>query len=95
MSNKITEEDYTRKLGKYLGFPDCCVDEFTTEDFVQGRRKLCGTGYVPCKTCNEGKTEQELVEVINHNRFCPDEFPNWKSKKTFKGNYDFVMELVL
>lgn len=62
--------------GKYYGFPTCCVDKFhTLEHMSDGiARKLDGTGYIPCLACNS-KSEEELIEAINKNRFDPKPFP--------------------
>jgi hypothetical protein len=77
------EEMYTeswkkrvRELGEYLGFPDCCIDEFVNRRGHPGPRKLLGTGYVPCASCNN-KTEHELVDQIDLNRKCPVPFPEY------------------
>lgn len=66
--------DRARRLGVYLGFPKCCIDEFLEECGNKGKRKLDGTGYVPCRICNE-KSEQELIEAISIKRVCKDPFP--------------------
>ena len=62
-------------LGLHYGYPRCCIEEFR-KGFGQvdnSAKKLWGTGYVPCTTCNT-KTEQQLIEAINLNRQCPYEF---------------------
>lgn len=73
--------------GELLGYPECCIVDFLnriTKNIRIGKvkRKLHGTGYVPCENCNR-KTEKELVNIINMNRKidylfpnCPDEFFN-------------------
>ena len=71
------ESNYERmiRLGKGLGYPDCCIQAFLTEDFrTRPIRKLEGTGYVPCAECNK-KSPQELVSIINANRKCVERFP--------------------
>lgn len=64
-------------LGKYLGYPPCCVNEFSNNFRKKkiSKRKLSGTGYVPCFYCNK-KTTEELLSEIRKNRICSDEFPN-------------------
>ena len=64
-------------LGKYLGYPSCCINEFSNNFGKKKivKRKLSGTGYVPCFYCNQ-KTTNELLLEIRRNRICPDEFPN-------------------
>ena len=65
------------KLGKEYGYPDCCILEFVEntiklfsdipnvkpKDF-----KLKGTGFVPCTSCNNLKSEDMLVDEINSKR---------------------------
>lgn len=65
------------KRGKEFGYPDCCILEFVEgmvkmfsdvpkvlpKDF-----KLKGTGFVPCASCNNTKSEDELVDEINQKR---------------------------
>jgi hypothetical protein len=71
-----TWADRAERLGLALGFPKCCVAEWINEIDLPShqRRKLDGTGYIPCRKCNE-KTEDELVSVINTNRLCYTPFP--------------------
>lgn len=70
-----------RKLGRYLGYPDCCIESFILDLTDQsrianrGKRKLTGTGYIPCAVCNK-KTIKELKEAIVANRLHPEDFPN-------------------
>jgi hypothetical protein len=66
-------------IGRYLGYPSCCVDEAVksqrsdvTED--QWRWKL--TGFTPCKKCTELLIRAEIgPEVLIHDRKCPIPFP--------------------
>lgn len=65
------------KRGKEYGYPDCCILEFVEnmikmfsgipnvkpKDF-----KLKGTGFVPCTSCNNLKSEDMLVAEINAKR---------------------------
>ena len=64
-------------LAKYYGFPICCVDAYQSgvhkNDNI--KRKLSGTGYIPCLICNS-KTQEELISTINKNRISPDIFPD-------------------
>ena len=63
-------------FGQYYGFPQCCIDDFGTRFRApEEKRKLCGTGFIPCLKCNQ-KSEAELIEIINANRKCPIPFPN-------------------
>lgn len=70
-------------LGKYLGYPSCCTDEFVSGSRSHiGGRKLEGTGYIPCKKCNN-KTEEELLNTIKENRICPTNFPKMEKDLSF------------
>lgn len=61
--------DATKEIGNLLGFPSCCIKEFITLDHVGGpKRKLTGTGYVPCESCNDLFSEEELISRIMENR---------------------------
>lgn len=63
-------------LGKYYGFPQCCIDSFNKKLHVgKGMLKLCGTGYIPCNSCNQ-KSEEELLDYIANNRFALTSFPD-------------------
>lgn len=64
-------------LGKYYGFPKCCVEAFEIGNHISEDkpRQLSGTGYIPCHHCNTTKTEDVLVAAINLNRFEPKPFP--------------------
>jgi len=70
-------------LGLLLGYPTCCIKEF--EEYFNAiksgnykpreDRKLKGTGYVPCETCNEKYSESQLIENIEENRVYRVPFP--------------------
>lgn len=64
-------------FGKYYGFPQCCIAAFNDGLHLKDRvsRKLSGTGYIPCSSCNK-KTESELLQAIRERRIAPEEFPN-------------------
>ena len=65
------------KLGKELGYPDCCILQFV-EGMIKMHSgilnvlpkdfKLKGTGFVPCTACNNAKSEDMLVDEINQKR---------------------------
>lgn len=70
-----TWDNRAYRLGRQLGYPDCCIYAFCTEDYVtRPTRKFDGTGYVPCEECNK-KTEGELFSEISKNRKCDTIFP--------------------
>lgn len=68
--------------GRYFGFPNCCIKFFLDESggdwwarkFYPKGFPLEGTGYIPCPECSK-KSEQELIDIINSNRYCLTEFP--------------------
>lgn len=70
------------ELGQYYGYPPCCIAEFIQfvldlkdgKNSVRERRQLNGTGYVPCKSCND-KTKDQLLETITQLRNCKLPFP--------------------
>lgn len=78
------------ELGLYLGYPVCCVIDFSgrmhlayTEHYDLLDRKarpLSGSGYVPCPLCAQ-KTEEELIATIVANRKCPTPFPEYTSQE--------------
>lgn len=69
-------------FGRYFGYPDCCIMEFLEymSTYSKGKtprrekRKLYGTGYVPCKKCNT-KSEEQLLANIDKNREHNKAFP--------------------
>ncbi len=66
--------------GLYLGYPECCIGEFVHEflnypNRTRPKRKLCGTGYVPCEKCNK-KSVKQLIKFIAAHRQSPTPFPN-------------------
>lgn len=71
-----------RALGKYFGYPKCCVEEFLKFEHMQDVRKLYGTGFIPCKKCNETKSRRELKSEIARNRICPTPFPKQEDLDT-------------
>lgn len=67
------------QMGEYFGYPKCCIAEFI--EFVLSRgtikrekRKLNGSGYVPCAKCNK-LTKQQLIRNIQTNRKHNEPFP--------------------
>lgn len=62
-------------MGKYYGFPQCCVNEFVSGASMGQTRKFEGTGYIPCEHCNENVEKDKLITYINENRLHPTCFP--------------------
>lgn len=68
-------------MGKYFGFPDCCIKAFCSS-FDRSSSLFKGTGYVPCSSCNEKIINYTVVkqytDMINAQRlhhipFCTHE----------------------
>ena len=51
-----TEEDLNEwhLLGKYYGYPDCCIDSFVRglHHYHEWERGLDGSGYISCEECS-------------------------------------------
>jgi len=79
--------------GRYYGYPPCCIEAFNKEQHKVNRikRKLSGTGYIPCDICNQ-KTEEELIKIIESNRIAPSKFPQLSDIATTT-NYILLSEV--
>lgn len=57
-------------IGVGLGYPTCCIKAFVDLEHMLDpeKRKLTGTGFIPCARCNSNKTTMDLVNEINHAR---------------------------
>lgn len=65
-------------VGRKLGYPECCIAAFHIKSHIvsprvggcgpKERRKLWGSGFVPCRECHQTKTEVQLILEINANR---------------------------
>lgn len=75
-----------RILGRYFGFPECCIDEFIEyitgekNPFERETRKLEGTGYIPCVECNK-KSVGELIDQIEKSRTYHRPFPEHREEE--------------
>lgn len=60
-----------REIGVQYGYPACCIESFVNLEHIKHPQplKLDGTGYVPCKSCNERYSEQEMADRINALRY--------------------------
>lgn len=68
--------------GIWFGFPKCCISAFEQLAHISKNTDnwpLIGTGFVPCEECATTKTEEQLLQEIAANRFCPVPFPNGDS----------------
>ena len=74
--------DHFMDYGRYFGYPECCIKDFikrvgifrSTKGLKMEKRKLHGTGYVPCPECNK-LDKKTLIETIKKNRAHPQPFP--------------------
>lgn len=76
--------NWTVEVGKYFGYPICCITSFENIQNNAGRRTaeqayltaIQGTGFTPCpkhaKEIVEGKI---TIESLIINRMCPLPFP--------------------
>lgn len=74
--------------GIWFGFPKCCIAAFEHLEHMSKDTEnwpLIGTGFVPCEKCATTKTEEQLIQEISANRFCPAPFPEGGS---FRGGVD-------
>jgi hypothetical protein len=80
-----TEHMDVVELGRYFGYPDCCILNFLGRGMalhmgymklasISGKLPLEGTGYVPCPVCRQ-RSEDELKAEIGNRRQCPLPFP--------------------
>ena len=57
-------------LGKYYGYPDCCIDAFIRGDYHAEEYPVPdGLPFLPCKKC-AGNPVAELLIGVKENRFC-------------------------
>lgn len=65
-------------MGIRFGYPPCCIGDFVervlTGQRIDEKRKLHGSGYVPCPECNK-KTDAELLAAIRDRRKFEKPFP--------------------
>ncbi len=75
----------TVELGKYLGYPECCIKQFMEDGpsyklriakFPGLRELLNGAGFVPCDVCvNKLMVKEVRLDDLIQNRQCPIPFP--------------------
>jgi len=85
---KETSQD---SLGRFYGFPDCCIDYFMSDAFWEDRKNdyiavFDGTGYIACPCCNQ-KVKDDLQAEINAKRSASVPFP-----EVTDSNYSLVLE---
>jgi hypothetical protein len=82
----ITEKQRPRFiiLGKYYGYPSCCIDSFvinTPKTHIQ-QFVHKGLGFIPCNSCaTKIMNGENTIEELIKNRICRIPFPNHCSTK--------------
>ncbi len=62
-------------IGRIYGFPDCCIDTFCNSwSELPQESVFDGSGFRPCKSCNETKTKEQLEDEIASRRLIPFPF---------------------
>lgn len=100
---KLTSEakEYYQLMGSQLGYPSCCIEDFLERvTYTADRssrlacyRKLSGSGFVPCISCDEKYSEEELINLINNNR--SKTLPPFVLRTTFKPHLDLNTKTVV
>lgn len=72
LASVFKENPWWTFMGKYFGFPECCVKDFC-QSSVKIPSPFDGTGYVPCSCCNKlivsDIVKQEFTLGINQRRY--------------------------
>lgn len=58
---------YWTNLGRYFGYPDCCIRAFLEQDFPTDG-PFDGTGYRPCHACAALPRDQVLEGIARRRR---------------------------
>lgn len=80
--------------GLYLGYPLCCVLAYVARTVhypLPYVNPMHGTGFVPCQSCAEKYTSEELINKINSQRLYQHSFPeeNLVHEIYMTGFYEF------
>lgn len=76
---------YSIWLGRWLGYPECCIEAFLTQDEAPVTAYE-GTGYIPCVECRK-KSMRKLLTEIAIRRKCDTPFPVSPDIKWFQQLY--------
>lgn len=76
----------TEEIGRYFGYPECCIREYNIILGKRGKRspeqllvlsKHPGNGFVPCTAhARQILLGTITIEKLIHNRICPLPYPN-------------------
>jgi hypothetical protein len=82
-----------KKIGRFLGYPECCLQAFAQDTCQVTKVKYpngpwWGTGYVPCSDCAEKclvNFSQFVGQHITPRREAPAPFPSedWEGSETY------------
>lgn len=88
-SESAVKYQYYAKMGEYLGYPKCCIDEFINDNkdgrFAAHYRKqngelpieIQGVGFIPCRKHTKMIVEGKIkIQNLINNRKCPVAFPD-------------------
>jgi hypothetical protein len=78
--------DLSYVLGKYYGYPTCCIVEFCSDIVYRrdaARRNIDGSGFIPCTNhFNEVKSnKKKLSDLINKNAAAYKGFIRYSERK--------------
>lgn len=90
-------DSYTYEVGKYLGYPECCIKWFSEERIEKPLDQITeltdkqeavhsGTGFIPCPVCAEKVTKDTLFTLIK-DRKCTTSFPNAENFRSIRKKY--------
>lgn len=81
--DKETKDQY-ELLGKYYGYPKCCIYSFINDNLKRTRKQKYvhkGLGFIPCNNCATKIINGEnKIEQLIKNRICSKVFPNTSMK---------------
>ena len=75
-NDKSLEDNYFPAMGRYYGYPECCIQAFI--DDVNNRERLVtrtkrhkeGVHHIVCDHCHDSKSPQELLNDMMGRRLC-------------------------
>lgn len=83
--------------GRWFGYPSCCIDAFRDVRRRSVDSVFDGSGFVPCKKCDETKTQHQLLEEISNRRIAEEPFMLDGSSgygKNVEGRLKFLKEVL-
>lgn len=69
-------------MGKYYGYPECCINSFTKRDVFDPLTKEQeavhkNKGFIPCPKCAKKVHNGSVsIEGLIKDRLCPEPYPN-------------------